>query len=95
MDMATDDERRLLPVQTEIRNLTAAMTWRVTRSHRFAERSHINLQEVGETSLELREICENCLTPGRHLNGTDSNVSLGAWAKGRSSSFQINGLERQ
>ena len=69
--------------------------WRVTRSEAFSESQHVNLQELGEISRELRESCNRSVLPCRMVNGTDSSVAMGALAKGRSPSLLINGLLRE
>ena len=47
---------------------------------------HINIQEITETLIELMRLAQGDPAPQRALNGTDSSVALGAWAKGRSPS---------
>ena len=42
----------------------------------------------------LKQRCKENITPERLVNGTDSRVVLGSWAKGRSSSSQLNGVYR-
>ena len=85
---------RLVPEAPFIADVVGALDWEVTSSHAFAETSHINLQETGEIRLLLRKLSRRSLAPLRHTNGTDSNVALGAWGKGRSSSFLLGGQLR-
>eukprot|EP00973_Karenia_brevis_P021906 3012948-Karenia_brevis.AAC.1 len=68
--------------------------WRVVRSHHFGERAHVNLQELAELGLE---IAERALEgrPQRLVNLCDSKVTVFAFAKGRSSSYRLNGLLRK
>ena len=95
LDGLTEDADHLLPPQAEVAALCRAMSWEVTRSHPFKAGAHINLQELGETRLELQCLCADDPRPLRVLNATDSQVSLGAWAKGRSASVPINNLLRR
>ena len=44
----------------------------------FSETHHVNLQEIGELGITLETLCQQSIMPSRHLNGTDSMVSLGA-----------------
>ena len=72
-----------------------SMDWRVTRSHTFRETAHVNLQETNELIGAFRDMCDKVETPSRFVVGSDSRVCIGAWTKGRSSSFQLNGLLRR
>ena len=53
------------------------------------------MQEMRAIRDEIIDCCRMDPMPFRRVNGTDSNVCLGAWAKGRSSSFQLNGSMRK
>jgi len=80
----------LLPPFALIDEVVAAGPHHVTRSGRCSACRHINLQEIDEAIKEV----QGCVSPGalgsRVCNGTDSMVSLGAWAKGRSGSPGVN-----
>ena len=78
-----------------LNELVAAVPWTVTRSHDFAQTSHINLQEKREASNELRERTDCCLVPLRYINFADSSVHIGSTRHGRSSSYMLNGLMRR
>ena len=67
--------------------------WSATRSTEYSCQ-HVNLQELKEICIETKRACTNSLAESRHVNLTDSAVSLGCWAKGRSSSFRLNGQLR-
>jgi len=95
LDGHTEDECHLLPAQPDIGDVCSALPWQVTRSHAFGVGRHINLQEGAEVRAEVRSLCDRSSLPGRHLNGTDSNVSLGSRAKGRSASIPINNALRR
>ncbi len=70
--------------------LVECMQWTVHRSRTFRSSKHVNLQELEEVCEELRASVRRDIMGSRHVNIVDSLVSLGAWCKGRSSSFQIN-----
>ena len=70
------------------------MPWEVTSSRHFAESSHINLQEAREIICMLKRRCRFSILGKRGVNVSESNVSIFAWAKGRSSSYVLNGLLR-
>jgi len=71
------------------------LPWRVSNSHNFKRRAHINAQELLEVLELLKRNCNETLDMLRLVNGVDSKVVLGCWAKGRSSSFVLNGLLRK
>ena len=60
-----------------IAEIVPCLPWRVSRSHDFQQTQHVNLQELTESSIELRMSANKTLA-GRLCNGTDSLVSLGA-----------------
>ena len=82
--------------------------WRVSRKFNFKESAHVNLQEAlavksalkSQISSDLPDLCSAPVAPGptfkakRLFNGSDSRVVNGAWRKGRSSSFLLNGILR-
>ena len=86
---------QLLPPDPLVAEVVACIPWQVGRSHEFPETAHINLQEMREIVWELRDRVNRTLQPARVVNGVDSMVCLGAWAKGRSSSFMLNGILRR
>ncbi|CAE7489091.1 unnamed protein product [Symbiodinium natans] len=71
------------------------LDWNVASSYHFRKTSHINLQEARALKKELASLASD---PANHgmikicLN--DSRVCVGAFAKGRSSSFRLNGCLR-
>ena len=75
--------------------IAEVLPWRVCASYTFRQTSHINLQEARALRREIRRISAD---PRRRrqvivcLN--DSRVVVGAVAKGRSSSYKLNGLLR-
>ena len=79
----------------DVEQVFTSAPWRVTRSRKFDEAAHVNLQELLEISEEVREISMLSTAPSRHVNGTDSQVSLCAAAKGRSPSHLLNGRLKQ
>ena len=64
--------------------------WTVTRQHTFNESAHVNFQELSEVFSEVRSASQETLLPFRQVNLTDSNVTLGCWAKGRSPPPPLN-----
>ena len=75
--------------------LAECLQWRVLSSYTFRQTSHINLQELRAFKRELCRVCQVYSGKGRvQLFINDSRVVVGAVAKGRSSSFRLNGLLR-
>ena len=85
----------LIPPDPLIGEMLQCMKWKSHRSYKLARRAHINLQELHEVCREAKDLADASNAPSRHINCIDSQVTLGAWAKGRSSSFPINGLLRK
>ena len=76
-------------------SLAECLQWRVLASYTFRQTSHINLQELRAFKRELCRVCAQYSSKGRvQLFINDSRVVIGAVAKGRSSSFKINGMLR-
>ena len=71
-----------------------AADWRVDREVAYKATSHVNLREAGAVKLVLRHFAEKSNKARRVLNLVDSRVALGAFAKGRSSSAQLNKVLR-
>ena len=75
--------------------VSECLPWRVTASYSFRQTSHINLQEARALKREVVKLASspsNINTIQLCLN--DSRVCVGAFAKGRSSSFKLNGILR-
>ena len=71
------------------------MPWTVTSSYSFRETSHVNLQELRALRREVIRLVARGVCLGTVLIAlNDSRVVVGAVAKGRSSSFKLNGLLR-
>ena len=86
----------LVPTDPLASVIIKSIPWEVNRNEDYGCISQVNLQEMRAIRNEIIDACREGLTPFRRVNGTDSNVCLGAWAKGRSSSFlQLNGLMRK
>ena len=76
-------------------SLCHCLRWRVLSSYTFRQTSHINLQELRAFKRELCRIASSFSSTGRiQIFVNDSKVTVGAVAKGRSSSFKVNGLLR-
>ena len=80
------------PIVSEVSRSAA---WATTRNHDFPETQHINLQELNEVAAEVEYATDLCQTCERLVNICDSRVTVGAWARGRSSSIQVNGILRR
>jgi len=89
-------EDQQLPIPDPVVSTVArCVPWKVTRNHDFPETQHINVQELNEIKNELEYSSVLSQVPERCVNIADSRVGVGAWARGRSSSFQLNGILRQ
>ena len=91
-----DETSRLIPKYRDVDAVAACLPWRVCAQYRFRETSHINLQETRAVRNEMRAHCRRhgCSKPQLLLLLSDSRVCIGAVAKGRSSSFKLNGILR-
>ena len=90
MDVRTLDSAKLLPVDPIAGEVCQSVPWKVHHARDFASTQHVNIQELEVIAEELRGAVRRSLAPSRMVNGTDSSVSLGCWAKGRSSSIRFN-----
>ena len=68
--------------------------WEVSHSAEFASSAHVNIQELKAARVALMQAVSDSLEPQRVINGTDSQVILGAVAKGRSASYKLNSVMR-
>ena len=68
--------------------------WKVRREEVFRCTRHVNIQEMVASLMVIDDRCKETLKSERLVNGTDSRVALGAIAKGRSSSRQLNRVLR-
>ena len=84
-----------MPDDPVVDEVVGALQWAAASSRNFSESTHVNLREPGEVAKVLEQATEATLLPQRKVNGSDSLVSKGAWAKGRSPSFKINSLLRK
>ena len=80
------------PIAAEI---VKAIPWKLYSKKSFPQVSHINLQEARGLVDYARLRSRRTLLAERLVNGTDSSVFLGSWAKGRSPSIQLNGIYRR
>ena len=89
-------EHEELPVPDPIvADVANCAPWSVTRNHDFPETQHINLQELSEVLNEVKHASVLCQQAERLVNICDSRVTVGAWARGRSSSTLVNGILRE
>ena len=72
-----------------------ALPWKATSSYTFRQTSHINLQEARALKKEVSQLCSDLQQRGSiQICFNDSRVVCGAFSKGRSSSFKLNGVMR-
>ena len=71
--------------------------WEICGAYDFHTIDHVNIQEARAMKSALNfHVAESSIRgPSIVLNGTDSRVCLGSWAKGRSSAVQLNNVWRQ
>lgn len=75
--------------------LGKCLEWRAVNGYSFRQTSHINLQEGRALKNEIKRLARDETSFGKiQLCLNDSQVICGAFAKGRSSSFKLNGLMR-
>jgi len=78
-----------------LRDVVASAPWHAVREYDFSNIDHVNLQEARATKAVLLWHLEQNLDSEIILNGTDSRVGLGSWAKGRSSAGRLNSIWRE
>jgi len=86
------DQTRLPDV---LRDAVRCTDWKCCRSYDFSSAHHVNIQEARAMLTAIDCHAAHQSGPIRCLNGTDSRVVLGAWAKGRSSSCHLNHVFRR
>ncbi|CAE7376397.1 unnamed protein product [Symbiodinium microadriaticum] len=75
--------------------ISECLSWTVTSSYSFRKTSHINLQEGRALRREIARMASSLSNAGHvQVCLNDSRVIVGAVAKGRSSSYKLNGLLR-
>ena len=75
--------------------LGRTLHWRPTSSYTFRQTSHINLQEARAVKNEVKKLALEEESWGKiQVSLNDSRVVCGAFTKGRSSSFKLNGILR-
>ena len=86
---------RLLPRDEAMRELVLGLPWNGLSQYSFRNIHHVNLQESRAVKHELRRLVSSRFLAGCHqVVLCDSLVSVCAWAKGRSSSYRLNGILR-
>lgn len=75
--------------------LGECLSWQSTSSYHFRQTAHINLQEDRALRKEICDLASDPNSHGKiHIALNDSRVVVAAVAKGRSSSFRLNGILR-
>ena len=77
-----------------MKEIVLSIPWVLYSSRKFGGLQHVNIRELGGLCEVFRRGAEFSLFPRRTVCGTDSAVSLGAAAKGRSPSFNLNRVLR-
>lgn len=71
------------------------LSWHVVASYHFRQTSHINLQEARALKREVVRLASDATNRSTiQICLNDSRVCCGAFAKGRSSSYKLNGILR-
>ncbi|CAE7443412.1 unnamed protein product [Symbiodinium sp. CCMP2592] len=84
-----------IAVSTFASAISECLQWTVTASYSFRSTSHINLQEGRALRREIARMASALRNAGHvQVCLNDSRVIVGAVAKGRSSSYKLNGLLR-
>lgn len=78
----------------ELEDLMAAHVWNTTQKIKFGHKQHINILELKMIKEELKDLVKQTTAPMRAVNLVDSRVAAGAFARGRSSSKQLNRILR-
>ena len=81
----------MTPAPPEIESLMQAHVWNTTHKCTFGHAQHINILELKMIKAELVDLVKKSTLPQRSVLLVDS---AGAWAKGRSSSKQLNRVLR-
>jgi hypothetical protein len=85
---------RLRPPNQDVGALGLSLDWTFTASYNFPKAAHVNIQEARAISRCVKREANISKQPFRMLLLSDSMVCVGAFGKGRSSSFQLNGVLR-
>lgn len=91
--VAPESSMRRAPPELEA--LLGDLPWNQTETCSFAHKQHINILEARMIHHELRDLVMSSPKPLRSVLLVDSRAAAGAWAKGRSSSRNLNRIIRQ
>ena len=84
-----------MPVDPLIEEVCDSMKWNLQTAKTFKNSLHVNLRELNGLCAVTKQASGLSLFPVRRVNGTDSLVSAGAFAKGRSPSYRLNQILRR
>lgn len=90
-------ESLVVPKEPSVFASTVAecLDWKTTASYSFRQTSHINLQEARALKREIVRLSADFVNSSTiQICFNDSRVCCGAFAKGRSSSYKLNGILR-
>ncbi len=89
-DFPIEPPSSMEPLPEVLVNTLMHHSWTTTQSCRFRRKEHINLLELEMLKQEVKGRIQSGNFGCRIVNLCDSRVVVGAWAKGRSSSKQLN-----
>jgi hypothetical protein len=89
------EEWREHELPRELAHVHDGIPWKVIDEIELKTTEHVNIQELRGSKRVLMYHCRRNLDSERVVNGVDSRVVLGAYAKGRSSSKHLNNVLRQ
>ena len=89
-DMPLPPETTMRPAPESLVSSLQKHRWVATESRRFAKKDHINLLELEMLKAEIRDRVNSGNAACHAVNLCDSRVVVGAFAKGRSSSKNMN-----
>ena len=88
----------LIDPKQDVNELFMALPWEVCTNRDFPQTHHVNIQELSALACELERLAlgrSRRFKNTRYVCGSDSQVAIGAWSKGRSSSRQLNAVLRR
>ena len=94
-EMLEQENCPMRPPDYDSNRLIEALPWTSPWSQKHTELHHINLQEALAVRFEMDRRVRAGQSNVRAVFANDSRVCVGAFSKGRSSSFQLNGLLRK
>ena len=96
LDGQPSDSDTLISQHAHDQAVGECLDWHMTASYHFRPTSHVNPQENRALRREIKHYSKGCKPVQNEMQIclVDSMVALGCIAKGRSSSFKLNGVLR-